>query len=287
MQKSAKPSPYLTEVAALCGGIKSYPKLPLPAVTGATKPKEPPALEVSFSDIATYEDCAYRYRLSSGFDFQLELAVELGYGKAIHHVLRQLAEKARGEKKVPTKTEVAVVVDEEFYLPFADNPTFERMHAAARRIVQLYLSKYSKDLGCVWAVERSFQAHLEDGIISGKADIILDHQEGHPDKLAIVDYKAANDPVRDKRYALQLAVYAAAGRGEGLDVTAGYLHDLKDCNRNSVDITPETTEKALAQLQASGAGIRRGAFPAKPETKRCEKCDFKRICISNIAPIED
>ena len=73
--------------------------------------------------------------------------------------------------------------------------------------------------------------------IAGRADVILDQEGGATGALAIVDYKAAQDAMRDDRYRQQLAVYAAAGRGEGLEVAAAYLHELGDSSvRHQVDI---------------------------------------------------
>jgi DNA helicase II / ATP-dependent DNA helicase PcrA len=66
--------------------------------------------------------------------------------------------------------------------------------------------------------------------------VILDHEDGIATSLAIVDYKTSirdNDPRRD----LQLRVYSDAGRREGLDVRAAYIHDMKLDNRSSVDIS--------------------------------------------------
>ncbi len=64
--------------------------------------------------------------------------------------------------------------------------------------------------------------------------MILDREEGVVGNLGIVDYKTANDGKNDDVFAFQLAVYAAAGRGEGLDVKAAYLHSLKDSLRKNV-----------------------------------------------------
>ena len=85
-----KPSPFLVEIAGT-DKVRARKSLPLPRVETAALHKEPPALEISFSDMADWLDCGYAYRLASVFGFQQWLAEELGYGKAVHHVLRSLA----------------------------------------------------------------------------------------------------------------------------------------------------------------------------------------------------
>jgi len=87
------------------------------------------------------------------------------------------------------------------------------MKRAARRIVQRYVDQHADDLQRIWATERPFTLHLEGGIVSGRADVILDEEGGEQGALAIVDYKAANDQRRQELFELQLQVYAAAGEG--------------------------------------------------------------------------
>ena len=271
-------SPFLREVAGASIGAQAV--LPPPGPPEQTQDGEVPLLEVSFSDIALFDECGYRYRLGTVLGFQQELAVELGYGKAIHHVLRRLAETAT--RTIPDATKLAALVDAEFYLPFADAPAFQRMYQAASRLVNGYVTNWASDLRRVWATERPFELHLPDGTVRGRADIILDEEGGRPTALAIVDYKVANDPVRDERYRLQLAVYAAAGRGEGLRVDAAYLHELGDGTRHAVDIGQATTKVAVQTVRESVRGIRYGVYPASPEEAKCGRCDFNRVCVHGV-----
>lgn len=281
---SARPSPFLLEAAG--GSIPRLASLPLPAPPEASAARPVPPLTLSFSELASYDECGYRYRLGTSFGFEQELAPELGYGKAIHHVLRQLAERSRAEGKIPTAREAIDLLETEFYTPFANRPSFERMKAAAERLVRAYLARWKEDLGRVWATERPFELHLPDGVLSGRADVILTTEQGRPDSLAIVDYKASTDPRREEHFALQLAVYTAAGRGEGLTVDAAWLHDLHSGDRKSVDVGDGVTKAAVERVATLAGGIRRGTFPAKPTTERCGACDLRRVCrhTTDVAP---
>lgn len=278
INQKQKPSPYLLDIAGNDEHIHSLRDLPVAGSQAAMGEVKPPSLELSFTDIANFEDCAFRYRLSRLLGFQIEIAVELGYGKAIHHVLRQIAETARSKKIIPDKNEIKKILQEEFYLPFADHPTFERMYQAAEMLVNNYLRKYSTDLYRVWDIERPFEVHIANSTLAGRADLILDKASGKIGQLAIVEYKTATDPMRDERYQLQLAVYAAAGRGEGLNVTASYLHELKDGMRRNVDISTEVTSAALESIANSILKIRQGKFNPKPQADLCRKCDYRRVC---------
>ncbi len=271
-----QPSTYLVEIAG--SPIPRLDAPPLPGPPPAAGQAEAPTLTTSFSDIALFEDCGFRYRLAETLGYQQELAVALGYGRAIHHVLRLVAETARDTGAIPQPEDVQALIDAELYLPFADAPAFERMHRAVTRLVRRYVESYADDLRRVWAVERPFELHVPDGTVAGRADVILDYEAGAIGSLAIVDYKAAQDAMRDERYCQQLAVYAAAGRGEGLDVAAAYLHELRDSTRHQVDIAAQTTSSAVESMAQAVSEIRQGRFQASPEAKKCGGCDFLRIC---------
>jgi DNA helicase-2/ATP-dependent DNA helicase PcrA len=130
----------------------------------------------------------------------------------------------------------------------------------------------------VWETERPFELHLEKGIVSGRADVILDMEGGKINSLALVDYKTANEVKSDNVFAFQLAVYAAAGRGEGLDVSAAYLHHLNTAQRRNVLIGDETVSEAQERADSLIDGIVQGNFPARPDASRCRGCDVRAIC---------
>ena len=269
------PSPFLLGIDAVPA---NPPDLPLPPPPEEPAGYHPPELLLSFSDVSLFSECGYRYRLAVPFGFQTELAVELGYGRAIHHVIRRVAETAKDSGRIPTDSEVGALLEDELYLPYADYPGFQRMSMAARRVVRSYVDDYTDDLKRVWAVERPFELQLPDGTVAGRADVILDEEDGQVGSLAIVDYKVATDAERDARYRRQLAVYAAAGRAEGLKVAGSYLHDLSDGTRTEVDISPERSQTDVSAVARSLSSIRQGDFPPKPTREGCQTCDYRLVC---------
>ena len=104
--------------------------------------------------------------------------------------------------------------------------------------------------------------------------------------MAIIDYKVSEDKERDDRYRLQLTVYAAAGKGEGLDVEAAYLHELKEGTRGIVDITDDSRCAAIGKVSGLLKGIRNGQFLPTQNTVKCQGCDFKKLC-SHCPGIDD
>ena len=52
-------------------------------------------IAITFSELAAFLDCGLAFRLRELIGFQPRLAPELGYGKAVHHVMRAVAEATR------------------------------------------------------------------------------------------------------------------------------------------------------------------------------------------------
>jgi DNA helicase-2/ATP-dependent DNA helicase PcrA len=271
-----KPSPFLSDIAGGDPEVMTVLPLPGPFKPPADEPRDLPT--VSFSELALYEGCPLRFRFSTSLGFQPQLVTELGYGRAIHHILRHLAERTKKLKALPTSEEVEGVFRDAFYLPFANNAAFHNLFDRARALVAKYLTDYNDDLLRVWETERAFELHLEKGVVNGRADVILDREGGRVGNLAIVDYKTANDPKTDDVFAFQLAIYAAAGRGEGLDVKAAYLHDLKLSDRRGVPVDKVAVRVARKRADVLIEGIVEGEFPARPEPTKCRTCDVRAIC---------
>jgi len=280
LKRKVLPSPYLHEIADSLD-IEPIPiadKLPLLPKNEDQNNGELFPLELGFSDLADYEGCGYGYRLSRVFGFERELVTELGYGRAIHHILRHVAENSYKDGHLPTAKELEMLLDKELYVPFANEATFRNMRRNVRNLVDRYIADWSDDLERIWETERPFEIHMQEGILSGRADVILDHEEGRADHLAIVDYKTATDEYRDERYALQLTIYALAGRQEGLHINACYLHELKNSNRKSVDVSQEKTLNALNWASLKVKEIRSGVYDPIASKEKCDRCDFNRVC---------
>jgi DNA helicase-2/ATP-dependent DNA helicase PcrA len=105
--------------------------------------------------------------------------------------------------------------------------------------------------------------------------VILDHEGGVPTSLAILDYKTSISPESD--HGLQLQVYADAGRREGLDVSAAYVHDLKAGARSSIDVTDESIGAAEATITEAAVRLRSREYVPTPG-KRCRRCEVRTVC---------
>ena len=272
-KQAVPPSKFLLEYAA--EPLTHLQRLPLPKVVARSAATED-MLAITFSELASFKTCALAYRLRTLIGFQPSLAPELGYGKAVHHILRSVAEFTRRHRVTPSPAQLSLILDEEFYLPAANKATHAVMRESARALVTDYIRDHGDDFARVWALERPFELHLPNVILTGRADVILHAGEpGAFDSLAIVDYKTATDDLLD--YDWQLQVYADAGRREGLDVRAAYVHDLKEAQRRSVDVGAGALERAEAEVVSLVDRLKARRFEASPG-RPCSGCDVKALC---------
>lgn len=273
-RNTVQPSPYYVELDEL----EARPDdVRFPTIQGAPGGDE--ALEITYSELATFIDCGMAYRLRNLLGFQPRLAPELGYGKAVHHVMRTVAEVTNAKGKVPSATEIDQILDQSFFLPSANKVAHRELKAAARRLVNRYAAEHADDLFRVWESERPFELRLDGITVTGRADVILDREGGNPDALAILDYKTSTSDEAD--HLLQLQVYTDAGRREGLDVRGAYVHDLKASSRLSVDITSTAVTDAEAVVEGAGARIRNREFEPNPGV-RCRRCEVRTICAAAL-----
>ncbi len=267
-------SPYHRELADLEDVPESVraPAIDRPSDNG----NEP--IDLTYSEPASFLDCGTAFRLRNLIGFQPRLAPELGYGKAVHHVMRAVAEATKATGRIPSSSELDAILDASFFLPTANKVAHRQLKDAARRLITAYTAEHPDDLHRVWETERPFQLHLDGVVVSGRADVILDHEDGVPTALAIVDYKTSTTgEVAD--HALQLQVYADAGRREGLDVRGAYIHDLKAARRDPVDIGAAETTSAERTATAAAASIRARDYTPNPGA-RCRRCEVRTICKS-------
>lgn len=266
------PSPYYEDLVEF-QTVPADIRLP-PMEVKSVKEEDP--IAITFSELAMFIDCGLAFRFRQLMGFEPRIAPELGYGKAVHHVMREVAEATRDTGKVPTSAELDEILDESFFLPSANKPAHRQLKRAARRLVTTYAKRHQDDLHRVWETERPFELHLDGVTVSGRADVILDEEGGVPSALAIVDYKTSTDGSA-LDYALQLQVYTDAGRREGLDVRGAYVHDLKAAARDPIPVDQDAVGEAEATVTAAAAKIRAGEYEPNPG-HRCRKCEVRTIC---------
>lgn len=267
--KNRAASPYYDEV------VNAYNQAGAPSSATSKGSSSDTDLAITYSELAAFESCPRSYLLKNELGFMPTIQQELGYGNAVHHTMRVLAERTQATGTAPTTQQVNQLLDSEFFLPYANKAGHKEMRNKARKLVMRYVNEHSSDLLRTWATERPFELYLDGAVISGRADVIYDHQDGKVERLAIVDYKTSTGGQIDP---LQLQIYTEAGRREGLDVGAAFIHDLGAEKRFDVEIDTKSIRQAEEQIIATVDSLRRREFEPKPDRTKCRACDVRRIC---------
>lgn len=236
---------------------------------------ESPDLAITYSELEAYLACPRSYLLRNELGFMPPVKAELGYGNAVHHVMRVIAEHARATGKLPTPRSINDLLTSDFFLPFANKAAHREMREKARLLIFKYVNEFGADLTRTWATERPFELYLDGVVISGRADVIYDEHDGIIDNLAIVDYKTATDGEVDP---LQLQVYADAGRREGLTVAAAFVHDMGTTTRHVVEVGHDALAEAERAVVAAARALKERDFTPRPERTRCASCDVRSVC---------
>ena len=267
-KNTARPSPYLLEASALAVGA---------GLPTAAEPRgiEVPDLTVTYSELEAYLSCPQSYLLRNELGFMPPARSEIGYGNAVHHVMRVIAEHVRATGDLPKPKAINDVLTSDFFLPFANKAAHKEMREKARLLVFKYVHEHRDDLLRTWATERPFELYLDGVVVSGRADVIYDEHEGVVDNLAIVDYKTST---RGEIHPLQLQVYAAAGRREGLSVAGAFIHDMGTTTRHPVDVSAAEVALAEQLVVDTAARLRGRDFTPQPERGKCLACDVMSVC---------
>ena len=263
-----RPSPYILEAqgAAATQGIAAGFDL---------KSVEAADLQISYSELAAYRSCARSYLLRTRLGFLPPVRAEIGYGNAVHHLMRVIAEKTKAKGALPSPREINELIESDFYLPFANKPAHKEMRERARTLVFDYVRNHPDELRRTWATERPFELYLDGVVISGRADVVYDDHGGIPENLAIVDYKTA---VAESGEPLQLQIYADAGRREGLSVGAAFIHDMSKGERHTVPVDALSVSRAEEEAMKVVARVRSRDFSATPSKEKCTYCDVRLLC---------
>ncbi|MFH9467327.1 PD-(D/E)XK nuclease family protein [Streptomyces clavifer] len=104
---------------------------------------------------------------------------------------------------------------------------------------------------------------------------------------AVIDFKTMEggpEPVNNpdlhwEDLSLQVQLY---GRGadevHGVNARTGAVHLLKDGQRIQVPVDPDAIDAAVSNGEWAVGRIREGDFPRRPSKRKCEGCDFVKIC---------
>lgn len=267
--------------------------------TGLTKaaPKarvDETVIPTSFSDIRYYLSCPQNYQFRKSFGFSPPIPDMFGFGMTVHTSVGKLHEIFRDA--APNAQQAEEIAEDVFHLkhmPPSRDPVnrpggYERAKESSAKILKTYVESYGADFTRSRQVEVRFEIPVEQAVISGAIDLLLKVDANNQILDArVIDFKAmeggkdpeTNEDLQWTELALQVQLYAKAAKEVlGQNARTGAVHLLKDNKRVDVPITNDAIKAAVKNVEWAVAQILAGEFPMRPEKKKCEDCDFGKLC---------
>lgn len=241
---------------------------------------------VSFTpgEIIDYRHCPYQYRLSHDWGYQAGVVHELGFGKAVHHVLHQVALAAK-EGKDPEKV-LDGILDDGFHMPYLSPTATSARKGAARKLILQYLRKHRADFSRIEEIEARLEFRLAKlgnvkATVKGRVDVI--HSPDGTRELRdyktmdIEDGKKGEDKTALEDSAFQIRTYAIGESELARPVGKASVAFLHSGTVMPIPIGENDLQRTRQEAQEAVEGILAGAFPGRPGAQ-CKGCDFKMIC---------
>lgn len=253
----------------------------------------------SFSDLRYYQKCPYDYKLRMIYNFAPPITPALGYGFAIHDILREMHQRHEEKKRkmpiTPGEIENRVEDKDRFHLRYTGGKgeIDENLREAAKKSLKNYANSYRKELQNTYKAEVPFEILIRSeetegtALVSGAIDLLerRDPQTNELVQVDIIDFKTGDQPdyeseeMRDNK--LQVRLYGLATRTElDPETGKGFIHylDPEDGGREPVDLSDAKIDQVKKLVKDNVEKIMKRKFFAVPEEEKCKGCDFKLIC---------
>lgn len=243
--------------------------------------KERMPLTLNFSLLEDYFECPYRFKLSMFYGFIEPMPEALGYGNAMHEVVRNINMAAINGTTIDAEF-IQKTFDEVFYLPYASPKLRVNMEASARRGIEKYVEHNREHFGEIRLAETPIEIDLGDGItVNGRIDMVKEVEADGRRTTVIVDFKTANKRVAEAIKTEQLKIYTLGYQkltGELADCMEIYHLDSE--HRASEPVTDGLIEGVETEIRCAADHIRRNDLPRRCDIEKCKNCHLKHLCLS-------
>lgn len=245
---------------------------PSPKSNGHAKP-----VELSYTGISMYRDCPRQYWYRHVQNLPAAQSAEAVHGVILHEVLRRAADERRQGTTI-TESRLREIHDEVWStVTFPDErraPAFRRNGAAE---LEAFRARGGFDQPPEY-VEQPFSVAVESNGSGWTLRGVIDRIDRTGEGWRIVDYKSGR-PVARRRRDLQLAMYAIGAKAAlGLDPLELDVVYLASGESVRVDGVAALVRDAKSEGTEVAEGVRSGAFPSRPERRRCRLCAYRLAC---------
>lgn len=268
----AKASPYMLTYDS----DMTFEEKQLPTVEDELAP-----INLNFSILQDYFDCAYRFKLSMFYGFVQPIATAMGYGKAMHEIVMNIHRKYISGETL-SEDEVKTIVENSFYLPYANPKLEEKMRYGAEKTALQYFNKNQDEFNSITMAEADIELDMGEGIkVNGRIDLVKRREISGETKTYIVDFKTADRDVTECINAEQLKIYALGYEkltGERADFLEIYNLDNSEHERQRV--TDSLMTDVVSDIKNAANNIRSNDLPRKCSKEKCNNCYLNYLCLN-------
>lgn len=231
---------------------------------------------LTFSDIKYFFECPYQFKLRILYGFNAPIHEALGYGKSLHDALAEVHARAIRGELIPT-SEAERLVATHLHTPYAYPALRKVLEASAERIVSDYLEDNCDDFHNIEFSEKAIEINLGDGVsVFGRIDLVrrIDTNE-----ISIIDLKSNDRAQAEAVTETQLHIYALGYQElTGKDADFVEIYNLDERQRKRRSIQDDLLDGVRADVRRTASALRSGHMPPSPAPKKCNSCDYRRMC---------
>jgi len=157
-------------------------------------------------------------------------------------------------------------------LPFASERFLDNQKEDINKKIKLIFDTYLKN-NKISEVESRIEFPLENAIIDGKIDVIID-KNGNAE---IRDYKTSEDVVTKEEAEMQVLLYAEGLRKQGYNVTKVSTISIKTNTKDERKVDDRIINENKKKAESLINSLKNGNFAGK-KSKFCGRCEYQDIC---------
>ncbi len=234
---------------------------------------------LSPSKIQTYEECPLQFKFQHVLRVPTPSKPYFGVGTAIHIVAENMT-KMQKEGKVPTEKIALEILDKQWDTSSYRNQRTKETQDKdkSKEMVKTYLEWAEKNPNTPVDVESKFKIKLNNVTISGKIDRVDMTPDG---EYEVIDFKTgyAYKTKNTIKEDVQMNIYAlGTEKLYGKLPKKTSLFYIKDNKLVPHFIEEEKLNEFKKSLSGKIESIFNEEFDAKPEFRKCGRCDYASIC---------
>jgi len=226
----------------------------------------------STTDLIRYNQCHYMYLLRNVFGYQPGINEAIGYGNALHFVLKKSADLVK--EGYSQESAIIEAIDQYFHLPFAGQKALNNLSKSAKKLLIDFINDNPGILKNANEMEYRLEFPIEKASIVGKVDIVINDNESG---FEIIDYKTDKNVGTYDEAFIQINTYVIGLKRLGKNVSRGYVAYITERELKEVNIEKESQKLSEEEIKAYIKSIKNNNYKANAG-RHCNTCDMKKIC---------